>query len=60
MINDNSNFSVLGEVLESISDADRRAERERHVVTLALALLLMRTALSGMEDVVGLARDPVF
>ena len=45
------------EDLESISCADRRAERERHVVTLARALLLGRKALSRIDDVVQLARE---
>ena len=45
------------EDLESIVDPDRRAEREKHVMTLARALLLQRNELSGIDDVSAVARD---
>lgn len=45
------------EDLESIVSPDRRAEREKYVLSLARALLLNRNTLSGISDVIALARE---
>ena len=45
------------EDLESIADPDLRAECEKQVLSLARTLLLDREELSGISDVVALARD---